>query len=113
MEQTLARVPALEKAGIKQMINGPESCADGNFIWARRRAEELTCRRRLQRSASPRAGRRPRARRVEAEGEAPMDLWPVDIRRFGQVHRDRNWVITRTLEAYAHHCSMAAARGSW
>ena len=36
-----------------------------------------------------------------------MDLWPVDIRRFGQVHRDRNWVITRTLEAYAHHYSMA------
>ncbi|HAV65137.1 MAG TPA: hypothetical protein DCY13_22545, partial [Verrucomicrobiales bacterium] len=30
-----------------------------------------------------------------------------DIRRFGQVHRDRNWVITRTLEAYAHHYSMA------
>jgi 4-methylaminobutanoate oxidase (formaldehyde-forming) len=36
-----------------------------------------------------------------------MDLWPVDIRRFGSVHRDKNWVLTRTLEAYAHHYSMA------
>ena len=42
-----------------------------------------------------------------AGGEPPMDLWPVDIRRFGQVHRDKNWVLTRTLEAYAHHYSMA------
>ncbi|HEX6121291.1 MAG TPA: FAD-binding oxidoreductase, partial [Dongiaceae bacterium] len=33
MEQALARVPALSSAGIKQMINGPESFTpDGNFI---------------------------------------------------------------------------------
>ena len=33
MEQAIARVPALETAGIKQMINGPESFTpDGNFI---------------------------------------------------------------------------------
>src|SRR3546814_6178276 len=33
MGQALARVPALEKAGIKQLINGPESFTpDGNFI---------------------------------------------------------------------------------
>ena len=33
MTQALARVPALEKAGIKQLINGPESFTpDGNFI---------------------------------------------------------------------------------
>jgi 4-methylaminobutanoate oxidase (formaldehyde-forming) len=40
-------------------------------------------------------------------GEAPMDLWPVDIRRFGQLHRDRHWVLTRTLEAYGKHYTMA------
>ena len=33
MGQALARVPALEKTGIKKMINGPESFTpDGNFI---------------------------------------------------------------------------------
>jgi sarcosine dehydrogenase len=33
MEQAIARVPALENAGVKQMINGPESFTpDGNFI---------------------------------------------------------------------------------
>ena len=42
-----------------------------------------------------------------AGGEAPMDLWPVDIRRFGQLHRDRRWVLARTLEAYGKHYTMA------
>ena len=33
MQQALARVPALETAGVKQLINGPESFTpDGNFI---------------------------------------------------------------------------------
>src|SRR3546814_2983095 len=33
MVQAMARVPALETAGIKQLINGPESFTpDGNFI---------------------------------------------------------------------------------
>ncbi|NNF80811.1 MAG: FAD-dependent oxidoreductase, partial [Rhizobiales bacterium] len=37
------------------------------------------------------------------DGEAPMDLWVVDIRRFTDLHEDRNWVCERTLEAYGKH----------
>ena len=37
------------------------------------------------------------------DGEAPLDLWVVDIRRFSGLHRDRNWVRERTLEAYGKH----------
>ena len=36
-------------------------------------------------------------------GEAPMDLWVVDIRRFSGLHEDRDWVCERTLEAYGKH----------
>jgi 4-methylaminobutanoate oxidase (formaldehyde-forming) len=36
-------------------------------------------------------------------GEAPLDLWAVDIRRFSEMHRDRSWVRERTLEAYGKH----------
>jgi len=36
-------------------------------------------------------------------GEAPMDLWVVDIRRFSDLHKDRDWVCARTLEACAKH----------
>src|SRR4030095_16815176 len=42
-----------------------------------------------------------------AGGEPPMDLWPVDIRRFGEFPRDQGWVLTRTLEAYGKHYTMA------
>ena len=37
------------------------------------------------------------------DGEAPLDLWVVDIRRFSDLHRDREWVCDRTLEAYGKH----------
>ncbi|MGH6861046.1 MAG: glycine cleavage T C-terminal barrel domain-containing protein, partial [Phyllobacterium sp.] len=37
------------------------------------------------------------------DGEAPLDLWSVDIRRFSTLHRNRDWVRERTLEAYGKH----------
>ena len=110
MEQALARVPALQTAGIKQLINGPESFTpDGNFILGE--APEL-------RSFYVGAGFNAfgiasggGAGRALAEwvagGEPPMDLWPVDIRRFGALHRDDGWTRTRTLEAYGKHYTMA------
>jgi 4-methylaminobutanoate oxidase (formaldehyde-forming) len=42
-----------------------------------------------------------------ARGEPPMDLWPVDIRRFGRPHADVDWIRRRTREAYARHYTMA------
>jgi 4-methylaminobutanoate oxidase (formaldehyde-forming) len=110
MEQAMARVPALQNAGIKQMINGPESFTpDGNFILGE--APEVKgffvgAGFNAFGIASGGGAGRALAEWVAA-GEPPMDLWPVDIRRFGSVHRDKNWVLTRTLEAYAHHYSMA------
>src|SRR5262250_3384906 len=110
MAQALARVPALETAGIKRFINGPESFTpDGNFILGE--APEL---RHFYVGAGFNAfgiASAGGAGRALAEwvvgGEPPMDLWPVDIRRFGSVTRDRRWTLTRTLEAYAHHYAMA------
>ena len=51
MRQAIARVPALETVGVKQMINGPESFTpDGNFILGvRARMRQHVRRRRLQR----------------------------------------------------------------
>ena len=40
-------------------------------------------------------------------GEPPMDLAAVDIRRFGQPHRSQEWVRARTVEATARHYTMA------
>jgi 4-methylaminobutanoate oxidase (formaldehyde-forming) len=106
MEQALVRVPALEHAGIKKMVNGPESFTpDGNFILGA--APEL---RNFYVGAGFNAfgiASGGGAGWVLAEwaqsGEAPMDLWTVDIRRFSGLHRDRNWTCERTLEAYGKH----------
>ena len=110
MELAMSRVPALADAGIKELVNGPESFTpDGNFI------------------LGPAPGLRGYfvgagfnafgiasgggAGKVLAEwivgDEAPFDVWPVDIRRFGPPHADLDWVRKRTLEMYGKHYTIA------
>ena len=106
LEQAIARIPALEQTGVKQMINGAESFTpDGNFILGP--APEC---------ANMYVGAGFNAFGIASGGgagwvlaewvmrdEAPLDLWVVDIRRFSGLHRDRQWVFDRTMEAYGKH----------
>ena len=110
VELALPRVPSLQTAGIKQLINGPESFTpDGNFILGE--APEMS---------NVFIGAGFNAFGIAAGGGAgmalaewvansapPYDLWPVDIRRFGRPHTDEDWVRTRTMEAYGKHYTMA------
>ena len=110
MSLSLGRVPALEHAGVKELVNGPESFTpDGNFILGE--APEL---------ANFYVGAGFNAFGIAAgggagmalaewvdKGEPPYDLWSVDIRRFGRPHFDTDWVRTRTIEAYGKHYTMA------
>lgn len=110
MELAMARVPALETAGIRELLNGPESFTpDGNFILGPA-PETLGCYvgagfNAFGIAAGGGAGK------VLAEwivaGEAPFDVWPVDIRRFGPPHKSVDWVRERTLELYGKHYSIA------
>jgi len=110
MELALGRVPALQTAGIKTLINGPESFTpDGNFILGE--APEL---KNFFVGAGFNAfgiasggGAGQALAEWVVKGEAPYDLWPVDIRRFGRPHFDTDWVRTRTLEAYGKHYTIA------
>ncbi|MFK7941864.1 MAG: FAD-dependent oxidoreductase [Paracoccaceae bacterium] len=110
MELALPRVPALETAGIKQMINGPESFTpDGNFILGEAPEQPgffVGAGFNAFGIASGGGAGMALAEWV-ANGTPPFDLWSVDIRRFGRAHRDTSWVRTRTLEAYAKHYTMA------
>ena len=110
MKMALLRIPALEKTGIKKLINGPESFTpDGNFILGA--APELK---------NFHVGAGFNAFGIAAgggagwvladwvmKGEAPTDLWSVDIRRFSGLHKDRGFVNERTLEAYRKHYAVA------
>jgi sarcosine dehydrogenase len=110
LDLALPRVPALASAGVKELINGPESFTpDGNFIigpapglagfyiGAGFNAFGI--------ASGGGAGK------VLAEwivgGEAPFDVWPVDSRRFGAPHTDIDWVRARTLELYGKHYTIA------
>ena len=106
MGEALARIPSLANTGIKKMINGPESFTpDGNFILGR--APELKnfylgCGFNAFGIASGGGAGWVLADWV-MKGEAPTDLWSVDIRRFSSLHRDRAFSRDRTLEAYGKH----------
>lgn len=110
MTQALARVPTLETAGVKQLVNGPESFTpDGNFILGEApelRGFYIGAGFNAFGIASAGGAGRALAEWI-AGGEPPLDLWPVDIRRFAALHRDDRWVLTRTLEAYGKHYAMA------
>lgn len=110
MELALGRVPALETAGVKQLLNGPESFTpDGNFILG-----EAPGLRNFFIGAGFNAfgiasggGAGMALAEWVAKGEPPFDLWPVDIRRFGRPHFDSDWIRRRTVEAYGKHYTMA------
>ncbi|MCF1708852.1 FAD-dependent oxidoreductase [Tabrizicola sp. J26] len=110
MDLAIGRVPALAEAGIKQLLNGPESFTpDGNFILGE--APEL---KNLFVGAGFNAfgiasggGAGMALAEWVAAGAPPFDLWPVDIRRFGPVHHETSWVRTRTMEAYGKHYTIA------
>ena len=110
MELALARVPALAGAGIRELLNGPESFTpDGNFILGQAPgvAGFFVAAGFNAFGIASGGG----AGKVLAEwivgGEAPFDLWPVDIRRFGAPHADMAWVRARTLELYGKHYGIA------
>ncbi|MDH5529773.1 MAG: FAD-dependent oxidoreductase, partial [Paracoccaceae bacterium] len=109
MDQAIARIPALANAGVKQMINGAESFTpDGNFILGpAAECPNMYVGAGFNAFGIASGGG---AGWVLAEwvmsGEAPLDLWAVDIRRFSDMHRDRKWVSERTLEAYGKHYSI-------
>lgn len=110
VELALPRVPKLQEAGVKQLLNGPESFTpDGNFIIGE--APEM---RNVFVGAGFNAfgiaaggGAGMALAEWVAQGEPPYDLWSADIRRFGRPHTDTDWVRARTLEAYGKHYTMA------
>ncbi|EIE52066.1 FAD dependent oxidoreductase [Citreicella sp. 357] len=110
MELALGRVPALQTAGIKTLTNGPESFTpDGNFILGEAPEQPgffVGAGFNAFGIASGGGAGMALAEWV-ARGEPPMDLWPVDIRRFGRSHFDADWVRSRTIEAYGKHYTMA------
>jgi 4-methylaminobutanoate oxidase (formaldehyde-forming) len=109
MSNAIHRTPCLETAQIKMLLNGPESFTlDGNFILGE--APEVggyfVCAGFNSAGIANSGG----AGRLVAEwiagGEAPIDLWDVDIRRFAPLHANRRHLADRTVESLGLHYAM-------
>ena len=97
------RVPVLEETGISQMINGPEAFTpDGEFILGESDVRGLFVGAGFCAHGIAGAGG---VGKVLAEwiveGEPPMDVWKMDIRRFGRHYGSRPYALERTREIYA------------
>ena len=109
MNNAIHRTPCLETAPVKMLLNGPESFTpDGNFILGQ--APELqgyfVCAGFNSAGIANSGG----AGRLTAEwiagGEAPLDLWDVDIRRFAPFTGNRRALAERTAETLGLHYAM-------
>jgi 4-methylaminobutanoate oxidase (formaldehyde-forming) len=104
MDGAVARIPALEKAEVIRMINGPEAYTpDGEFILGE--APGLRgffvaagfC-------AHGIAGGGGVGTMIAAwimDGRAPIDLWRMDVRRLGPRHADRDYARAQAVEVYS------------
>ncbi|NBX14242.1 MAG: FAD-dependent oxidoreductase [Betaproteobacteria bacterium] len=109
MQNAIHRTPCLETAKIKMLLNGPESFTpDGNFILGE--ASEVknyfVCAGFNSAGIANSGG----AGRLMAEwivgGQASVDLWDVDVRRFAPFTGNRKALAERTAETLGLHYAM-------
>ncbi len=109
MDNAVHRVPAIADAGIKKFVNGPESFTpDVNFLLGEApevRNFFLACGFNSGGIASAGGAGLALAEWI-LSGEPPMDLWPVDIRRFAAFNNNSTWLRDRVTETLGAHYAM-------
>ncbi len=109
MTNAIHRTPCLETAPVKLLLNGPESfTTDGNFILGE--APELAgffvCAGFNSAGIANAGGAGKLVAQWIVDGEAPLDLWDVDLRRFAPFHGNRRHLADRTVESLGLHYAM-------
>ena len=103
MEGAIRRVPAMEDARVSRVINGPEAFTpDNEFILGESEVRGFWVAAGF--SAHGIAGAGGVGRQLASwivEGEPELDLWKMDIRRFGPAYRSRAYTLERSIENYA------------
>ena len=109
MVNAIHRTPCLASAPVKMLLNGPESFTpDGNFILgeAPEVGNYFICAGFNSAGIANAGG----AGKLTAEwivgGEAPVDLWDVDVRRFAPFQANRRALADRTVESLGLHYAM-------
>src|SRR6476659_384167 len=104
MAGAVRRVPAIADAGVARIINGPEGFTpDNEFILGESELRGFFVAAGF--CAHGIAGAGGIGRQVASwivDGQPELDLWKMDIRRFGGQHwRSREWTLARTTEVYS------------
>ncbi|HTK44039.1 MAG TPA: FAD-dependent oxidoreductase, partial [Patescibacteria group bacterium] len=103
MDGAISRVPAIENAGVTRMINGPEAFTpDNEFILGESEVRGFFvaagfC----AHGIAGTGGIGQQMAQWIATGEPELDLWKMDIRRFGGQYRSQKLTLERTYENYA------------
>src|SRR5689334_1667989 len=102
MAGAVRRVPSIADAGVSRMINGPEGFTpDNEFILGESDVRGFFVAAGF--CAHGIAGAGGIGRQVASwivDGEPELDLWKMDIRRFGAHYRSRSYTLARTVEVY-------------
>jgi glycine cleavage system aminomethyltransferase T/glycine/D-amino acid oxidase-like deaminating enzyme len=102
MAGAIRRVPAIADAGVSRMINGPEAFTpDNEFILGESEVRGFFVAAGF--CAHGIAGAGGIGRQMASwivEGEPELDLWKMDIRRFGTQYRSQAFTLARTTEVY-------------
>jgi len=103
LDGAIRRVPAMENAQVTKMINGPEAFTpDNEYILGESEVRGFFVAAGF--SAHGIAGAGGIGRQVASwivEGEPELDLWKMDIRRFGPQYRSRGFTLAKAVENYA------------
>lgn len=109
LAELAARVtPIVNEVGVRQVINGPiPYSADGDFVmgWAPG-FDNLMMATGFLYGIAAGGGAGEMIAEWIVEGRPSLDLWPLDVRRFGPHHGSRAFMYPRAVEHYAHHYKM-------
>jgi len=109
MANAIHRTPCLETAEVKLLLNGPESFTqDGNFILgeAPELAGYFVCAGFNSAGIANSGGAGKLLAEWIVNGDAPLDLWDIDLRRFAPFHANRRHLADRTVESLGLHYAM-------
>lgn len=103
MEGAIRRVPSMADARVSRVINGPEAFTpDNEYILGESEVRGFWVAAGF--SAHGIAGAGGIGRQMASwivDGEPELDLWKMDIRRFGAAYRSQGYTLARSIENYA------------
>lgn len=105
MENSIKRVPILEKAEIRQLLNGPEGFTpDGEFLLGPTAVKGfwVACAFCAHGLAGAGGIGKVMAEWI-VEGHPEWDMWRLDVRRFGSNYNSQDYTVARTLETYTQY----------